>query len=706
MKQLVVKVPRKNIAHDAALAALRREVAELNFPSVEAFEQYARAQPISLEDFSIDARYGLLLRGSAGMQNIDAALSVGWWRVLPLLSPRLRACLHLAQGWETPGFVKLHFDERGDTHARVTLEHLEELAGAAHRVFGSVPLAITSGHGYQRVVLGQSLSQTSYGVPFRTPVTGVDAALVRTSPLQQGLLASGMPYPFVGRREPWCGEGVPAQRTPLIIQRLLQRDLHQFFSPPLAPRPAREEPSRVAPPLLMERWETFFKRIPGEWRPRLLPAYMYAEPGYAALMYNARGSTEAGEVQKRLPELHSLLFSFFGAIRFELMTPGGLHAADLVRADILPRPSPTEPPTPPADPRWEQLYRSATMQMRAFLRQGQVELMPSRVVVTFTERTAFHGKQVLLRFEDLAVLVSRTFGTTTLEVVTPEQQRTQEVEQAADFKPLDPPESAPEVRRVVNTPSLTDLPASGNWAALTREAPMLVRAFLKPAYLHAEPGYVSVTYDEQSTFHADQMAKKFDVLIPLVARVFGAVTLELVAPNGGRKVVIGEEGVGTVEETPGRTSRKVPQRVEVQKPEQQRKQRTHKKKEILYIGALSNFLNSASPSSLIGSDPSLDEHPCQSLTAGCIEEGTLVPDGRRHLFSVGSLMIWSDKKKPRAGDYEVFHLPDGRYGIRIHRAAPLQVYVTTNPDEPVEWTSTVEKGMALGTLVQIRTRLG
>ncbi|GBF06883.1 DNA polymerase III subunits gamma and tau [Deinococcus aerius] len=85
-------------------------------------------------------------------------------------------------------------------------------------------------------------------------------------------------------------------------------------------------------------------------------------------------------------------------------------------------------------------------------------------------------------------------------------------------------------------------PVQGNWADVTRQASMQLRAFLKPARMHAEPGYVSLAYDEKSAFHAKQVASKFDEVAALVLKVFGPVTFELIAPEGGRRVNLGGRG--------------------------------------------------------------------------------------------------------------------------------------------------------------------
>ncbi|NTY00438.1 DNA polymerase III subunit gamma/tau [Deinococcus sp. JMULE3] len=82
-------------------------------------------------------------------------------------------------------------------------------------------------------------------------------------------------------------------------------------------------------------------------------------------------------------------------------------------------------------------------------------------------------------------------------------------------------------------------PTGGSWADVTRQASMQLRAFLKPARQHAEPGYVSLGYDERNAFHAKQVAAKFDDIAKIVLSVFGPVTFELIAPEGSRRVNLG-----------------------------------------------------------------------------------------------------------------------------------------------------------------------
>lgn len=90
-----------------------------------------------------------------------------------------------------------------------------------------------------------------------------------------------------------------------------------------------------------------------------------------------------------------------------------------------------------------------------------------------------------------------------------------------------------------NDPAAQEAPPAalqGSWPDVLRQASMQLRAFLKPARMHAEPGYVSLSYDEKNVFHAKQVAAKFDEVLRLVRAVFGPVTFELVAPDGvGRR---------------------------------------------------------------------------------------------------------------------------------------------------------------------------
>lgn len=115
----------------------------------------------------------------------------------------------------------------------------------------------------------------------------------------------------------------------------------------------------------------------------------------------------------------------------------------------------------------------------------------------------------------------------------------------ADFDPGARRAPAPAAARA-GTPdtggSEPPAPTGGSWPDVVRQASMQLRAFLKPARQHVEPGYVSLSYDERNAFHAKQVAAKFDEIGRIVLSVFGPVTFELIAPEGGRRVKLGGPG--------------------------------------------------------------------------------------------------------------------------------------------------------------------
>ncbi len=78
----------------------------------------------------------------------------------------------------------------------------------------------------------------------------------------------------------------------------------------------------------------------------------------------------------------------------------------------------------------------------------------------------------------------------------------------------------------------------GNWADVVRAASMQLRAFLKPARMHAEAGYVSLTYSDNG-FHAKQAVSKFDDISTLALKVFGPVTFELITAEANKKQKLG-----------------------------------------------------------------------------------------------------------------------------------------------------------------------
>ena len=88
-------------------------------------------------------------------------------------------------------------------------------------------------------------------------------------------------------------------------------------------------------------------------------------------------------------------------------------------------------------------------------------------------------------------------------------------------------------------PPQQDAAPQGNWADVVRAASMQLRAFLKPARMHAEAGYVSLIYDDKNAFHAKQALNKFDDISALALRVFGPVTFELITAEATKKQKLG-----------------------------------------------------------------------------------------------------------------------------------------------------------------------
>ncbi|WP_415814546.1 DNA polymerase III subunit gamma/tau, partial [Deinococcus marmoris] len=86
-------------------------------------------------------------------------------------------------------------------------------------------------------------------------------------------------------------------------------------------------------------------------------------------------------------------------------------------------------------------------------------------------------------------------------------------------------------------------PQQGNWADVVRAASMQLRAFLKPARMHAEAGYVSLTYSDNG-FHAKQAVSKFDDISVLALKVFGPVTFELITAEANKKQKLGGSSAG------------------------------------------------------------------------------------------------------------------------------------------------------------------
>ncbi|GAA3996364.1 DNA polymerase III subunit gamma/tau [Deinococcus rubellus] len=117
--------------------------------------------------------------------------------------------------------------------------------------------------------------------------------------------------------------------------------------------------------------------------------------------------------------------------------------------------------------------------------------------------------------------------------------------------PASPGPSAPVAARtpVPSLPASPAAPGGGNWADVINLAKLQMRAFLKPARMHAEAGYVSLSYDTRGKFHATQVYQKFDEVGALVLRVFGPVVFELISPDHNRKLKLGGPDSQAVQQT-------------------------------------------------------------------------------------------------------------------------------------------------------------
>jgi DNA polymerase III subunit gamma/tau len=116
--------------------------------------------------------------------------------------------------------------------------------------------------------------------------------------------------------------------------------------------------------------------------------------------------------------------------------------------------------------------------------------------------------------------------------------------------------------RAVAVPTQAAAPSGGDWADVISLAKMQMRAFLKPARMHAEAGYASLSYDARGKFHAKQVYDKFDEVGALVSRVFGPVTFELISPELNKKQKLGGpdgSGGGTPASQPEPTPPAAPQ---------------------------------------------------------------------------------------------------------------------------------------------------
>ena len=103
--------------------------------------------------------------------------------------------------------------------------------------------------------------------------------------------------------------------------------------------------------------------------------------------------------------------------------------------------------------------------------------------------------------------------------------------------------SAGEAPARAETPAPMPAAVQGSWDDVVKAASMQLKAFIKTAQKHSEPGYVSLTYEARWKFHARQVMDKWDELSAHVLKVFGPVTLEVIPPEGqGRKAQLGGRG--------------------------------------------------------------------------------------------------------------------------------------------------------------------
>lgn len=251
------------------------------------------------------------------------------------------------------------------------------------------------------------------------------------------------------------------------------------------------------------------------------------------------------------------------------------------------------------------------------------------------------------------------------------------------------------------------------WQALIKKTTLQLHAFLKPALITITPSLITIEFAEKSTFHGIQTLRKSNELAQLVADMFGSITLEIITQEQRQTidVVAGKNYLDKQSPEPPnfdaadhKTVSKQPQISGGAKPERSASTEPTTAQEILYFGQLTPDNTTSAPSGTL-SDISLADHVASNLRAGTIHASTLIPDGRRELFSVGSLIVWIPEATPRRGDYQLVRLQSGRYGIGIYEAPPLQTYVTAEADPSVEWSATLEKASLLGTLVQVRTKL-
>lgn len=315
-------------------------------------------------------------------------------------------------------------------------------------------------------------------------------------------------------------------------------------------------------------------------------------------------------------------------------------------------------------------------------------------------------------FDSLKELIREGFDPSSFELRTSKEQKQVSLK-SKDQVTQNTSVSLPDTSHSAGQLHEPDYSTDPRWQALIKKATLQMRAYLKPAVVKIEPSLLTIEFAQNNTFHGMQALRKANELAQLVADVFGTMTLKVITSKeqqtidviSGRnylsdqlpKMPSGDatDQNATSEQTLTRGA---------SEPRKLGSTEATKAQTIRYFGQLTPDNTTSMPSDIL-SDLSLAGHTTSNLKAGTIHTSTLIPDGRRELFSVGSFIVWCPETTPRRGDYQIVRLENGRYGIGIHEAPPLQAYITAEADPFVEWSATLEKARFLGTLVQVRTKL-
>gem|GEM_PF-776704 len=101
---------------------------------------------------------------------------------------------------------------------------------------------------------------------------------------------------------------------------------------------------------------------------------------------------------------------------------------------------------PPTEGNWADVVRLTSPQTRAFLKPAQMHAQQGHVSLHYTDKNAFHAKQVISKFDELSALVAQVFGPVMLEITgpTPETNRKAQVGGRGGVVPAAPvPVAAP-----------------------------------------------------------------------------------------------------------------------------------------------------------------------------------------------------------------------------------------------------------------------